>query len=138
MILFQRPTYTLRTQRLKVTIHLIHSITRLLRILNFIQQFFQRIPKSSFITRHSVLFMQSKTTLILIQIASQLIRCIYNYTMKIKKMLRLMALVLLICLASIVPFPIQLTKRHNLPKNLIEQVEIKEDTENEDTLKDRF
>jgi uncharacterized membrane protein affecting hemolysin expression len=58
--------------------------------------------------------------------------------MKIKKMLRLMALVLLICLASIVPFPIQLTKRHNLPKNLIEQVEIKEDTENEDTLKDRF
>lgn len=53
-------------------------------------------------------------------------------------MLRLMALVLLICLASIVPFPIQLTKRHNLPKNLIEQVEIKEDTENEDTLKDRF
>lgn len=58
--------------------------------------------------------------------------------MKIKKTLRLTALVLMICLASMVPFPIRLTQKHNLPENLIENVEVKDDEEEDDIFKGIF
>ena len=44
----------------------------------------------------------------------------------------------MIFLACLVPFPLKFTSKDNLPKNLIEQVELKEDYEDEDTLKEIF
>ena len=44
----------------------------------------------------------------------------------------------MIFLACLVPFPLKFTSKDNLPKNLIEQVELKEDDEDEDTLKEIF
>ncbi|WP_323789422.1 hypothetical protein [Psychroserpens sp.] len=58
--------------------------------------------------------------------------------MKIKKALRLMALVFMIFLACIVPFPMKLTRKDNLPKDLIEYVELKENEEDDDELKAIF
>lgn len=55
--------------------------------------------------------------------------------MKIKKALRLIALIFLIFLACIVPFPLKFTQKDNLPKDLIENVEIKEEDDDEDELK---
>jgi len=52
--------------------------------------------------------------------------------MKIKKTLRLMALVFMIFLACIVPFPLKLTRKDNLPKDLIEYVELKKENEEDD------
>ncbi len=49
-----------------------------------------------------------------------------------------MALIFMIFLACIVPFPIQFNQKDNLPKHLIEQVEKREDEEDEDTLKEVF
>ncbi|MEH6537638.1 MAG: hypothetical protein V7719_14660 [Psychroserpens sp.] len=54
--------------------------------------------------------------------------------MKIKKTLRLLALIFMIFLACIVPFPMKFTKKDNLPKDLIEHLEIKEEDSNEDEL----
>ena len=50
-----------------------------------------------------------------------------------KRILKLVALILLIALASILPVPITFYRKDNLPKYLIEQIDAKEDgTENED------
>ena len=58
--------------------------------------------------------------------------------MKIKKTLRLIALIILILLASLVPFPIKFASKDNLPKHLIEQVEIKDEEDDDDILKEVF
>lgn len=50
-----------------------------------------------------------------------------------KRILRLIALLLIIALASILPVPITFYRKDNLPKYLIEQIDAKEDeTDNED------
>jgi len=54
--------------------------------------------------------------------------------MNIKKTLRLTALIFFIFLACIVPFPMRFTQKDNLPKDLIEQVELKEDDDDDDEL----
>ncbi|WP_353779804.1 hypothetical protein [Winogradskyella sp. 3972H.M.0a.05] len=58
--------------------------------------------------------------------------------MTIKKGLRLLALVLLIALACVMPFPITTYRKDNLPKHLIEQVEQKKEDEEEDDIKELF
>lgn len=58
--------------------------------------------------------------------------------MKIKKTLRLIALILIIVLASIVPFPMQFKQKDNLPKDLIEHIEKNEEDEDDDELKAIF
>ncbi|MBC2844783.1 hypothetical protein [Winogradskyella flava] len=58
--------------------------------------------------------------------------------MKIKKKFRLLALIVMIFLACLVPFPLRFTSKDNLPKNLIENVEIKDDEEDNDILKEIF
>ena len=52
--------------------------------------------------------------------------------MKIKRILRQFILALMIALACILPVPITLFKKDALPKNLIEKVELEEETENDD------
>ncbi len=44
----------------------------------------------------------------------------------------------MIFLACLVPFPLRFTSKDNLPKNLIENVEIKDDEEDDDILKEIF
>ncbi len=57
----------------------------------------------------------------------------YLFTMKIKRLLRLLALVLMIAMASILPVPITFFNKDKLPKFVIEQIDEKdEDTEKED------
>ncbi|RKE90906.1 hypothetical protein [Ichthyenterobacterium magnum] len=58
--------------------------------------------------------------------------------MKIKKVLRLIALVFFIAIASIIPVPITFYKKDNLPKHLIEQLETKEEDSEEDNIKELF
>jgi hypothetical protein len=58
------------------------------------------------------------------------------YTMNLKKTLRLIALIFMIFLACFLPFPLKLSSKDNLPKNLIENIEIKDEKEDEDTLKE--
>jgi hypothetical protein len=58
--------------------------------------------------------------------------------MNIKKSLRLIALIFMIFLACLVPFPLKFSSKDSLPKNLIENVEIKDDEEDEDILKEIF
>ncbi len=58
--------------------------------------------------------------------------------MKIKKTLRLFALIFMICLACTVPFPLKFSQKDNLPNNLIENVEVKDEEEDEDTLNEVF
>ena len=53
--------------------------------------------------------------------------------MKIKRLLRLLALVIMIAMASILPVPITFFNKDKLPKFVIEQIDEKEeDTEKED------
>jgi len=55
------------------------------------------------------------------------------YTMKIKRIARLLALILMIAMASILPVPILFYNKDKLPKHLTEQIDKKEtDAENED------
>jgi len=56
--------------------------------------------------------------------------------MNIKKTLRLATLIFIIFLACLIPFPINFPSKDNLPKNLIEQVKLKEEDEDEKTLKE--
>lgn len=50
-----------------------------------------------------------------------------------KRILKLVALILIIVLASILPVPITFYRKDNSPKYLIEQIDAKEnETENED------
>jgi len=44
----------------------------------------------------------------------------------------------MIFLACLVPFPLKLSSKDNLPKNLIENVEIKDEEEDEDVFKEIF
>lgn len=52
--------------------------------------------------------------------------------MKIKRMLRLFALMLMIGLACILPVPMTLYRKDELPKNLIEKVELEEEKEDDE------
>ena len=58
--------------------------------------------------------------------------------MKIKRILRLIALALLIGMACILPVPITFTKKDNLPKYLIEQIDTKENDDNEKDVTELF
>lgn len=58
--------------------------------------------------------------------------------MKIKKLLRLIALILLIALASILPVPITFYRKDNTPKFKIEQLDKKENDIEKDDLKELF
>ena len=58
--------------------------------------------------------------------------------MKIKKTLRLIALIAMIFLACLVPFPLKFSSKDNLPKHLIENVEIKDEEDEDDILKEIF
>lgn len=55
-----------------------------------------------------------------------------------KKGLRLLALALIIALASVLPVPINFYRKDNLPKYTIEQIDIKEDDEDEVDIKELF
>lgn len=52
--------------------------------------------------------------------------------MKIKRVLRLLALGFMIALACVLPVPLHLTKKDNLPKNIIERVEQAEEQEDDE------
>lgn len=53
---------------------------------------------------------------------------------RLKKTLRLLALVIMITLASILPVPITFYRKDNLPKFKIEQIDKKKEDEDEDDL----
>jgi len=55
---------------------------------------------------------------------------------KLKRILKLFALLLMIGLASILPVPITFYRKDDLPKYLIEQVDTKEDDIEEDDIKE--
>lgn len=56
----------------------------------------------------------------------------------LKKSLRLLALALIIALASILPVPINIYRKNNLPKYTIEQIDTKEDSDDDDDIKELF
>ena len=58
--------------------------------------------------------------------------------MNFKKTLRLLAWLMLLVIACIVPVPITFTKKDNLPKYLIEQLDTKKEEDNEDEIKQLF
>lgn len=58
--------------------------------------------------------------------------------MKIKRLLRLIALMLMIAMASVLPVPITLFTKDNQPKYLIEQIDTKEDDDEKDGIKELF
>ena len=55
-----------------------------------------------------------------------------------KKGLRLFALILMIALASVLPVPIIFYRKDDLPKNLIEQIDITHDEDEKDNIKELF
>lgn len=63
---------------------------------------------------------------------------IHKHIMKIKKKLRLLVLAFMIGLACILPIPMTFFRKDNLPKNLIEQVDINEDEDESDDIKELF
>lgn len=58
--------------------------------------------------------------------------------MKLKRIMRLLALVIIIALASFLPVPITFYRKDNLPKYTIEKVDKKEDELKEDDIKELF
>ena len=58
--------------------------------------------------------------------------------MKIKKTLRFISLILMLFLACTAPFPLKFISKDNLPKNLIENIEIKDEEDNQDIIKEVF
>ncbi len=58
--------------------------------------------------------------------------------MNFKKTLRLLAWLMLLVIACIVPVPITFTKKDKLPKYLIEQIDTKDEDENQDDIKELF
>ena len=56
--------------------------------------------------------------------------------MKIKRFLRLLALALLIAMASVLPIPITFYNKDKLPKYLIEQIDTKEDEAEQEDIKE--
>lgn len=55
-----------------------------------------------------------------------------------KKGLRLLALALIIALASVLPVPINFYRKDNLPKYTIEQIDTKEEDDESDDIKELF
>ncbi|MEJ2112889.1 MAG: hypothetical protein P8X62_04010 [Flavobacteriaceae bacterium] len=55
-----------------------------------------------------------------------------------KRILKLVALILIIVLASILPVPITFYRKDNLPKYLIEQIDAKEDETDNQDIKELF
>lgn len=58
--------------------------------------------------------------------------------MKIKRILRLLALILVIAMASILPVPIFFHNKDKLPKYPIEQIDEKEEDSEKDDIKEIF
>ena len=58
--------------------------------------------------------------------------------MKFKKVLRTTAWIILLVMACMIPLPITFTKKDNLPKYLIEQIDTKDNEEEEDDIKQLF
>lgn len=58
--------------------------------------------------------------------------------MKIKRLLRLLALLLMIAMASILPVPITFFNKDKLPKFVIEQIDEKEDDAEKEDIKELF
>jgi len=56
----------------------------------------------------------------------------------LKKGLRLLALVLIIALASVLPVPINFYRKDNFPKYTIEQIDTKEDDDESFDIKELF
>jgi len=58
--------------------------------------------------------------------------------MKLKQITRLLALALMIALASVLPVPLTFYAKDHLPKHLIERVDKKEEEDEEDEIKVLF
>ena len=58
--------------------------------------------------------------------------------MKIKRLLRLLALVLMIAMASILPVPITFFNKDKLPKFVIEQIDEKDEDLEKEGIKELF
>lgn len=58
--------------------------------------------------------------------------------MKLKKMLRTLAWAILLVMACMIPIPFTFTKKDNLPKYLIEQLDTKENDDDKDDIKELF
>ncbi len=58
--------------------------------------------------------------------------------MKIKRSLRLILLMLMIGLACVLPVPMTIYRKDELPKNLIEQIDTKEVEAEEDDIRELF
>ena len=58
--------------------------------------------------------------------------------MKTKRILRLIALMLMISMASVLPVPILLFTKDKQPKHLIEQIDTKEDDDEKDDIKELY
>jgi len=58
--------------------------------------------------------------------------------MKIKRILRLIIFALMIGLACILPVPMTFSRKDDVPKYLIEQMDTKDDKEEDDDLKELF
>lgn len=58
--------------------------------------------------------------------------------MNIKKSLRLIAVILFIVIACLVPVPMTFKRKDNLPKHLTEQIDEKKDTNEITTKKEAF
>jgi len=52
--------------------------------------------------------------------------------MRIKRVIRRVALILMIALACVLPVPLTFVKKDNLPKFLIEKVELEEEKEDDE------
>ncbi len=63
---------------------------------------------------------------------------LYYYFMNIKRIVRLIALALMIALACILPVPITFYRKDNTPKFKIEQLDNKEDDSAEEDIKELF
>ena len=63
---------------------------------------------------------------------------LFNFTMKIKRILRLLALILVIAMASVLPVPITFFNKDKQPKYLIEQIDTTEDDSEKDDIKELF
>ena len=63
---------------------------------------------------------------------------LFTYTMKIKRVLRLLLLMLMIAMASVLPVPISFFNKDKQPKYLIEQIYTKEEDADEDDIKEIF
>lgn len=58
--------------------------------------------------------------------------------MKFKRVMRLLALAVIITLASFLPVPITFYRKDNLPKYTIEKIDTKEDDTEKDNVKELF